>query len=189
MLEVRPATTADHRAVVRVLATAFADDPVTRWLVPDGRPLEPLFRAHVRSGAAGAQHLDLAVRDGEAVGVAIWHAPGYHVATWRQVAALPRYALALRGNLSRGVAMENLMHGARPSERFWYLAGVGAVRRGEGIGSALLGHRLAQVREPAYLESSKRENIALYERFGFVLRDPLRLPDGPELWPMRRGPA
>ena len=60
------------------------------------------------------------------------------------------------------------------------------VRRGEGIGSALLRHRLDAVRGAAYLESSKQENIPLYERFGFELRDPIRVPDGPELWPMWR---
>ena len=78
------------------------------------------------------------------------------------------------------------MHRSRPHEEFWYLAGVGAVRRGEGIGTALLRHRLDQVRGPAYLESSKRENIALYERFGFELRETISLPDGPDLWPMWR---
>ena len=78
------------------------------------------------------------------------------------------------------------MHRARPHEEFWYLAGVGAVRRGEGIGSALLRHRLDRVRGPAYLESSKQENIPLYERFGFELREAISLPDGPDLWPMWR---
>jgi GNAT superfamily N-acetyltransferase len=78
------------------------------------------------------------------------------------------------------------MHGARPSEELWYLAGVGAVTRGRGIGTALLRHRLDVVTGPAYLESSKRENIPLYERFGFELREPLELRDGPELWPMLR---
>jgi predicted N-acetyltransferase YhbS len=78
------------------------------------------------------------------------------------------------------------MHRARPHEEFWYLAGVGAVRRGEGIGTALLRHRVDDLRGPAYLESSKQENIPLYERFGFELREPIRLPDGPELWPMWR---
>jgi GNAT superfamily N-acetyltransferase len=60
------------------------------------------------------------------------------------------------------------------------------VRRGEGIGTALLRHRLDRVRGPAYLESSKHENLALYERFGFVLRETIHLPDGPDLWPMWR---
>jgi GNAT superfamily N-acetyltransferase len=174
--------------VVRVLAAAFDDDPVARWMVPAARSLKPLFRAHVRTGNAAQQHIDLALADGRPVGAAIWHEPGYTLATWRQLASIPRYAVALRRNLPRGAALESVMHKARPHEEFWYLAGIGAVRRGEGVGTALLGHRLEQVTGSAYLESSKRENIALYERFGFELRDSLQLPDGPELWPMwRRG--
>ena len=188
MLEVRTATRADHADVVRVMAAAFDDDPVARWLVPVGRSLMPLFRAHVRAGNAGPQHLDLALLDGEPVGVAVWHEPGYRLSTWRQLASIPWYTVALRRQLSRGITLENLMHRARPHEEFWYLAGIGAARRGQGIGTALLRHRLDRTRGPAYLESSKQENISLYERFGFELREALELPDGPELWPMwRRG--
>jgi GNAT superfamily N-acetyltransferase len=186
VLEVRPATRADRRDVVHVLATAFEDDPVIRWLVPRGRPIGPLFGAHVRSANAAQQHVDLALLDGEAVGAAIWHEPGYHLAVWRQLVSLPRYAVALGRQLQRGAALESLLHRARPPEEFWYLSGIGALRRGEGVGSVLLQHRLAQLRGPAYLESSKPENIPLYARFGFEVRDPIQLPDGPELWPMWR---
>ena len=80
MLEVRAATTADRAAVVRVLAAAFDDDPVTRWMVPAGRSLAPLFWAHVRTGNAAQQHIDLALLDGRPVGAAIWHEPGYRLA-------------------------------------------------------------------------------------------------------------
>jgi GNAT superfamily N-acetyltransferase len=104
----------------------------------------------------------------------------------RQVAAIPFYVRALGRYLGRGATVESVMHRSRPHEEFWYLAGVGAVRRGEGIGTALLRHRLDQVRGPAYLESSKHENIPLYERFGFELREAITLPDGPDLWPMWR---
>jgi len=188
VLEVRTATAADRREVVRVMAAAFDDDPVTRWLVPSGRSLRPLFATHARWAHDAADSTDLAVLDGEPVGAAFWDPPGFRVPTWRQLASIPSYSWALRRNLGRGVALENVMHHARPHEEFWYLAGVGAVRRGEGIGTALLRHRLGQMSGPAYLESSKRENIPLYERFGFEPRDPLQLPDGPQLWPMwRRG--
>ncbi len=188
MLEVRAATRGDRADVVRVMASAFDDDPVTRWLVPVGRSLAPLFRAHVRTGNAAQQHIDLALLEGEPVGAAVWHEPGYRVPTWRQLASIPWYAVALGRHLQRGATLEGLMHRARPQAELWYLAGVGAVHRGEGIGSALLRHRLDQITGPAYLESSKRENLALYERFGFELRESLQLPDGPELWPMlRRG--
>lgn len=186
MLEVREATTADRRDVVRVMAQAFDDDPVLRWLVPAGRSLEPLFVAHARWAHFAPGCTDLALIDGEPVGAAFWDPPGFRVPAWRQLASIPFYAAALRRHLSRGVDIEGVMHHARPREEFWYLAGVGAVRRGEGIGSALLRHRLDRVRGAAYLESSKHENIRLYERFGFELWEPIRVPDGPELWPMWR---
>jgi GNAT superfamily N-acetyltransferase len=186
VLEVRTATPADRRDVVRVMAAAFDDDPVARWLVPEGRSLSPLFAAHARWAHSAPSCTDLALRDGEPVGAAFWDPPGHRVPPLRQLASIPVYVRALGARFGRGVVVENLMHQARPHEGFWYLAGVGAVHRGEGIGTALLRHRLEQVRGPAYLESSKRENIPLYQRFGFELRDPLRLPDGPELWPMWR---
>jgi GNAT superfamily N-acetyltransferase len=188
VLVVRPATSADRRDVVRVMAAAFDDDPVTRWLIPDGRSLEPLFAAHARWAHFAPGGIDLAVLDGEPVGAAFWDPPGYRVSTARQLVSIPAYAWALRRHLGRGATVETLMHRARPKEEFWYLAGVGAVPRGEGIGSALLRHRLDAVRGAAYLESSKQENIPLYERFGFQLLDPLRVPDGPQLWPMWRHP-
>jgi GNAT superfamily N-acetyltransferase len=186
VLEVRSATSADRHDVVRVMAAAFDDDPVTRWLVPEGRSLVPLFAAHARWAHASPACTDLALLDGEPVGAAFWDPPGFHVPVVRQLAAIPFYARAMGTRLGRGATVESAMHKARPHEEFWYLAGVGAVRRGEGIGSALLRHRLDAVRGPAYLESSKEENLPLYERFGFEQRDLIRLPDGPDLWPMWR---
>jgi GNAT superfamily N-acetyltransferase len=186
VLEVRAATRRDRADVVRVMAEAFDDDPVTRWLVPDGRPLGRLFAAHARWAHYAPGCTDVAVLDGIAVGAAFWDPPGFRVPVVRQVAAIPVYARALGRHLGRGGALESVMHRSRPHDAFWYLAGVGAVRRGEGIGSALLRHRLDQVTGPAYLESSKQENIPLYARFGFEQRDPIRIADGPELWPMWR---
>ena len=187
MLEVRAATRADRGDVVRVMTQAFDDDPVMRWLVPPGRSLTRLFDAHARWSHDAPGSTDIALLDGVPVGAAFWDPPGFRPPAWRQLAALPFYARALGRNLGRGAALESLMHRARPPQEFWYLAGVGAVTRGRGIGSALLRHRLDQTEGPAYLESSKRENIPLYERFGFELREPLTLPDaGPELWPMWR---
>ncbi len=176
----------DRAAVAQVLATAFDDDPLARWLVPHPRSLRRLFAAQARwiHGVPGCT--DLAWADGEPVGAAIWDPPGHRVPGWRQLASVPFYVAAMGRGLGRGVSLENAMHRARPSGTFWYLAGIGAVHRGEGIGSALLRHRLEQVSAPAYLESSKKENIPLYERFGFELRDTLEIPDGPELWPMLR---
>jgi GNAT superfamily N-acetyltransferase len=186
VLEVRTATAEDRDDVARLMAEAFDDDPVARWLVPPGRSLRPVFAAHVRWTHHAPGCTDLAVVDGVPLGAAFWDPPGFRVSTGRQLLALPSYVRALGRGFSRGITVESLMHQARPDERFWYLAGIGVIRRGEGIGSALLRHRLSRVSGPAYLESSKRQNIPLYERFGFELREAISLPDGPDLWPMRR---
>jgi GNAT superfamily N-acetyltransferase len=69
--------------------------------------------------------------------------------------------------------------------------GVATVRQGRGIGSALLGAVLERCdREgvPAYLEATCERNRDLYARHGFTLRDEVRLPEGPTLWPMWREP-
>lgn len=186
MIEVRAVTgRSDVADVVRVMAAAFDDDPVTRWLLPTGS-LTRLFTAHARWSHTAPGCTDLAVLDGEPVGAAFWDPPGFRVPALRQVAALPAYVRALGRNVGRGAVLEGAMHQARPLHEFWYLAGVGAIRRGEGIGSALIRHRLDQVTGPTYLESSKRENVPLYERFGFERREALQIVGGPELWPMLR---
>jgi GNAT superfamily N-acetyltransferase len=55
------------------------------------------------------------------------------------------------------------------------------VRQGHGVGAALLRARLRrcdQERLPAYLESSKLENVPLYQHFGFHVTGTLGLPEG-----------
>ncbi len=65
----------------------------------------------------------------------------------------------------------------------WYLAfiGVDPVRQGYGVGAALLRSRLRRCDEeglPAYLESSKLENVPIYQHFGFHVTGTLGLPEG-----------
>jgi predicted N-acetyltransferase YhbS len=75
-----------------------------------------------------------------------------------------------------------------------YLAVIGSDTsvRGKGYGQALMRSRLNRVdaeHAPAYLESSKGENVPYYQRFGFEVTGELVLPDGgPTLWPMWRPP-
>ena len=63
-------------------------------------------------------------------------------------------------------------------------------RRGQGIGTRLLAASLARVdadRLPAWLESTNRRNVALYERHGFRAVGVVELPDdGPPVTPMWR---
>lgn len=81
-----------------------------------------------------------------------------------------------------------------PAEPHWYLAVLGTDPsvRGKGFGQALMQSRLSCCdadHAPAYLESSKADNVPYYERFGFTVTGEITLPNGgPTLWPMWRDP-
>ena len=81
-----------------------------------------------------------------------------------------------------------------PEEPHWYLAVFGSDTsvRGKGYGQALMRSRLDRVdaeHAPAYLESSKAENVPYYQRFGFEVTGEIVLSNGgPTLWPMWRAP-
>ena len=86
--------------------------------------------------------------------------------------------------------MSRSIHAQRPAGTFWYLAAIGTVLKGRGVGSALLADRLRRVPEHAYLESSNIANVSLYERFGFRVTSELSVTaDGPTLYPMLRDAA
>jgi ribosomal protein S18 acetylase RimI-like enzyme len=79
-----------------------------------------------------------------------------------------------------------------PKTPNWYLYAIGVdpACQGQGFGGALLRSRLERVDQEgaaAYLESSKHENIPLYEHFGFQVAEVPPLPDGaPVVSPMSR---
>ena len=86
------------------------------------------------------------------------------------------------------------MDASHPEEPHWYLAVIGSDPsvRGRGFGQAVMQSRLDRCDAehcPAYLESSKEENVPYYERFGFEVIGEFSLPDGgPTLWRMLRRP-
>ncbi len=95
---------------------------------------------------------------------------------------------------ARAVETSTVMRSAHPSEAHWYLYFIGSDvhRPGQGLGSTLLRNgleRADRAQLPCYLEATSRLNAALYERCGFVRREPIRIPSGPELYPMWREPA
>lgn len=87
------------------------------------------------------------------------------------------------------------LHHALPAGREYEHLAILAVlpgRQGRGTGSALLAHRLEHLDRqgtPAYLEASGEDTRAVYLKFGFTdFGDPIRLPDGPRMYPMWRDP-
>jgi ribosomal protein S18 acetylase RimI-like enzyme len=196
---VRPATRADAAGLAAMMARAFDDDPLMMWIFPDEvmrrRRLPLLFAAVLRHyyPASGATEL---VADGEQIlGGAIWAPPGqWPLPVWRQLAAVPGMLRALGSRLQVAGETSSAISRRHPDGPHWYLSGIGtepALQR-TGVGSLLLTSRLGQCDAaglPAYLESSKRSNVAYYERFGFAVTGEIQVPGGgPTLWPMTRLP-
>jgi GNAT superfamily N-acetyltransferase len=193
--EVRKATRDDVSWLAQTLGRAFEDDPVFGWILPDDRTrLDRITKLH----ALELTHIFLrhqaTFTTPDRTGGAIWAPPGHwRVKTSDEVRHLP----SLMGALGRRLvpAIRSLEHVSKvhPSEPHWYLAVLGTepAHQGKGIGSALLQPILDRCDAelvPAYLESSKKENIPFYERHGFALRDEVTFPGGPTVWPMWRDP-
>src|ERR1700745_617966 len=83
----------------------------------------------------------------------------------------------------RGRAGQALVRRVHPEDPHWYLGVIGSDPsvRGKGFGQVLMRARLDRVdaeHAPAYLESTKPQNIGYYQRFGFGVTGEIALPDG-----------
>jgi GNAT superfamily N-acetyltransferase len=189
---VRNARDVDRRAVSLVLARAFRDDPVHRWILPgefEWAVASDAFFAMVMSDML--RHESVFTTEG-CFGAAFW-IPPYP----RPAALVDRLAMAARwyaglGRRAREIGEQLArIERAHPREPHWYLAVLGTDPRhqGRGVGAALLAPILARCdadRVPAYLESSKRVNVPFYERHGFRVVGEIAIRGGPVIWRMLR---
>lgn len=191
---VREAQREASAALARSLTLAFHDDPVQRYLFPGERAYQRRGRANfellVRRTLAIGQ---VYAAPGEA-GASLWIPPGGDFAEgWQGTLFLVRSLLLLRSDVRRGARLFGRLAQHHPREPHWYLPVLGTApeHQGRGFGSALLAPVLARCDAeglPAYLESSKEKNLSFYRRHGFEVTATIRVPDGPELWPMLRKP-
>jgi ribosomal protein S18 acetylase RimI-like enzyme len=198
-IDTRPARKADVPELSRALGRAFYDDPVSVWIMPDDKARAARQR---RFFAAIARHHHLAgggvevAGEGSAIGAAaLWDPPGrWKQSAREQLMMLPSFISGFGLSVATGRRLGQLLDQMKqnhPEEPHWYLAVIGSDPsvRGKGYGQALMQSRLDRVdaeHAPAYLESSKYENVSYYERFGFEVTGELVVPGGPTLWPMWR---
>jgi GNAT superfamily N-acetyltransferase len=197
--QARPARKDDVRDLSRTLARAFYDDPVMIWLLPDEKrragQLCRLFATMTRHHHLARGGVEVAC-DGPGIGAAaLWDPPNQWQETrGGQLAMTPTFVRVFGLRSMRGRTVQELMKRAHPEEPHWYLAVIGSDLsvRGNGFGQVLMRSRLARCdaeHAPAYLESTKPENVPYYERFGFTVTREIALPDGgPTMWAMWRTP-
>jgi GNAT superfamily N-acetyltransferase len=200
---VRPADPEDSDALVDVLSAAFAADPVFAWWVPAPDRRRALLPAFFRVAVDGSLPYGevYAARPGggaqtpgtQLAAGAVWLPPDLEPDEAEAELLLARYADAAEEADDRLLALYALVGEVHPKEPHMYLflLGVRPVHQGHGLGSALLRHVLKRCDRdgtPAYLEASTEANRRLYLRHGFVDRGAIRLPDGPQMWPMWRDP-
>ena len=187
----------DRTAITTLLAAAFADGAVARWLDPNPKTRHTnaldYFDTTVNH-AVSSGIVRVAQENGELVGAALWfpyQAPDSPPETITIPASDdPQAAVVLRMKILKGVLDKR-----HPRKGHHYLSflGVRPDRQGNGIGSHLLisYHAFLHTMSiPAYLEATDPRNRELYRRHGYLdLGDPVLLPGGgPSLWPMWREP-
>lgn len=196
-IEVRPAAADAVPKVAGVLADAFINDPVYRWLLPGG------LRLQARLGTMFAAEMEhYAVPHGTVWTTAgcdgavtelppgAWEMPrsftGKEALKWMRALGT---RLALAGRAQRAMEERHL----REPHFYVRTVGVRTALQGQGVGSALMRPTLQRADSaglPTYIEASSERSAALYERLGFVHLDVLELPEGgPPVWRMRRPPA
>lgn len=176
MVTIRSATAADAPAIGQILGDAFRGDPTWAQFLPDpatrSAKLATYYERRVRRHPERA---DVAMNGDRPVGALLWAPPG-HIGAWP--AARRSFRRAAQRVLSRLPGGREARHTLavetyRPTSPHWYLRDIGAGpdARGEGVGSALLEHRLGVIDRsapaPVFLESTTPASRRLYERFGF----------------------
>ncbi len=187
----RPAAKSDAKWMADVLARAFWDDPVFTWLHPRVATryaaLRRFFLAEVRMSLRRGRILttdDLGA-------VSVWAPPGKWKTPPLDAARMAPSGVFLAHEPVVAAKFFFHMEKQHPTEPHWYLATLGSDpgRKGSGSAKALLETVLGECDRdglPAYLESSKFENVGYYERFGFEVTGEIQVGDSPTLWSMWR---
>lgn len=193
MPSVVAAEPADVTKLSAMLARAFATDPISTAILPsDARRVEVLrrfFALQLRHSYLPRGQV-LTVEDRSAAALTMGPRLGPMAVADRMAAVSLLPMLGRRLLVTRRVARQ--LEALHPRAPHCYLGTLGTEpsRQGSGLGTALVTavlERCDQQRVFCYLESSKEENIAFYERFGFHVTAEVDLGlGGVRTWLMRR---
>ena len=190
---IRAAGEADREGIAALLDKAFQDDPVSVWVFPedaDRRAKHPLLMGAFLDIVLAEGRVDV-TDDGAAC--ALWlSVPAHGPEEPDDGSAALREAIDPANERIEEIGRITAeTHPEGPAHEYLWLIAVAPERQSEGLGTVLIESVLERCdREglPAYLEASNERSRDLYERLGFAVISTVRLPDGPEMWPMWRDP-
>ena len=189
---IRRLSNIEHVLAGDIIGDSFADDPVNAWIFGSKKSITRYYtlmakKLYLQRGFGHA--------DSQAGGASLWLPPGIR----KQISTLRSLDIAASmvlhngiKSLSRGMTVDSALAKAKPTLPHYYLFAIGTrpQQQGQGLGGKLMRAGLAMVDEaglPAYLESSKEQNVPFYQRFGFEVTQKLTPAEGaPPLWLMWR---
>jgi ribosomal protein S18 acetylase RimI-like enzyme len=195
MVEVRTATPDDLETIVDTAARSLDAESMLRWSFGEEGFEERIRRHFAHYDGENVRHGWIRIAEGGA-GIAVWIPPDAREEHEAIGPAPPGAEAEILGDhAERWAAFWGWIGQHEPSEPLLYLSHIGVApeRQGEGLGSALMRDGLAAEDHqgvPAWLETSREDNAAYYERFGFrTVADEDAPGGGPHIWFMRRDPA
>jgi len=163
----------DQSRALATLTSAFAADPVERWLWPDDNDYAENYPHFASLFADGGIESSTAWQFDDYAAVALWLPPGVAPDPER-IGAILRATVATDKHEDMFAVLEQ-MEAVHPTYPHWYLPwlGVDAARQGEGLGGELLARCLEYVDVsglPVFLKAPNPRTIPFYERHGFEVQ-------------------
>jgi ribosomal protein S18 acetylase RimI-like enzyme len=199
-LEVVPLRDDQEEECGALLARAFLDDPIFRWIEPDEAARAEFLGAFFLALTRRSHRLAVALTTAPVLtGASLWKGPELKRLTPAELAMTGLDRLADRMSPEAGARFDAVFDPVEEAlerdvpEPVWYLGvlGVAPEHQGRGVGTRLMLPILERADREGMavtLETAKPRNLPLYRRHGFeVLREiPPPAVGGPLIWTMKR---
>jgi GNAT superfamily N-acetyltransferase len=180
---------ADKRAATAVLARAFVEDPLLRYVCPDDRKRYARTQYIIKTIVSfGLHYGEVWTTPGHVDAAAIWMPPGTdYMTTARRIRTgmiFERLVLG-RAGIDRYTVFNELtskLHHSLISRPHWHLfvIGVDPLRQGHNVGSGLIKHMLERTDRdhvPVFLTAPNPLVVPFYERLGFQVAREVSVPN------------
>jgi len=189
---IRPASRSEVDAVARVLAEAFQDDPISKWVFPGDerrRAVQPVFFKAFTEAAFADGEVYLA-HDHSAASLWFRTEDGESPEEF-----MDRFAALDADDLRRFAVIGELMaaHSNYPAPHLhWQFCGLLPSTQRKGLGSAIARQHFRRLDAEGLAcsgEASSARSLRLWRQHGFVeTGEPFSPPGGPQMYPIWRDP-